>query len=726
MGGMLAALATDTTGQQAPLPQTQAVRLTPDQSAQLRLDGLLDEPVWQQAPPANNFRQQEPREGAPASEQTEVRILYDQTSFYVGVTAHDRSPDAIIARILQRDKLMQASFDGQPEFAGDDAIAILLDPFHDHRNAVVFATNPNGAKFEALLTDEGREFNIDWRGVWRVAAARTPDGWSAELAIPFRTLRFPSAVEETVWGFNVYRVIRRKNEEVLWSSWSRDNEGFARVSRAGHLRGLRDLPRPGMNLELKPFLLTGTTRELEDSDQLDTDAELEIGLDVKYEVSPGLLLDATVNTDFAQVEVDDEQVNLTRFDLFFPEKRDFFLENAGIFEFGFRSFFEPPPFLLFFSRQIGIHEDGEVPVMGGARLTGRVGGQTIGFLDVVTDSAFDQRQTNFAVARLKRDVGSSSYVGAMVTDRRATDSWNTAGGVDWSMWPTAALNVQGFAAATSASGDGGEGVAYRLGLDYQTDRLGVTAGHIGITSDATADAGFNTRTDILRSEVLTRITPRPRVMGLRKLDLFWNAQLITRTDGELQDWAVGPAIAPEWNSGESLVLYYFRGFTRLDESFDIGDDVPVPVGDYDLWQFGWFANTSRNRPVVLNSVGMFQGIYDGNLATVDGTLDVAPNANLALSIGYTHNRVEVSTGEFSADIGRLRLSYAFSTRLIANALLQYNSHENELSANIRVNFIHTPGSDLFLVFNEKRGSDNSLWDPAARAAVLKLTYLGRL
>ncbi len=194
----------------------------------------------------------------------------------------------------------------------------------------------------------------------------------------------------------------------------------------------------------------------------------------------------------------------------------------------------------------------------------------------------------------------------------------------------------------------------------------------------------------------------------------------------MQDWGVGPAIAPEWNSGESLVLFYFRGFTRLDESFDIGDDVPIPIGDYDMWMAGWFGNTSRNRPVVLSSEAFFQGIYDGNVSTLTGTLDVAPNANLALSIGYTHNRVDVPSGEFSADIGRLRLAYAFSTRLTANALIQYNSYDNELSANIRVNFIHTPGSDLFLVLNEERGSENSLWDPGERAAVLKLTYLARL
>ncbi|NIM50896.1 MAG: hydrolase, partial [Gemmatimonadales bacterium] len=334
-------------GQHRDGPSVEAVRLsTVSESASIRVDGSLDEDAWRRAPVATDLRQQEPREGAPATERTEIRLLYDESTLYVGVVAHDTRPDAVIARILQRDRVMQAGFDGRPEFAGDDAVAILLDPFHDHRNAVVFATNPNGAEFDALITDEGREFNIDWRGVWRVAAHRTPEGWSAEFAIPFRTLRFPSGGEGT-WGLNVYRIIRRKNEEVLWSAWSRANEGFARVSRAGHLQGLAELPRSGLNLELKPYGLTGATQESEEPSGIDTEPRFEAGIDVKYEVRPGLLLDLTANTDFAQVEVDDEQVNLTRFSLFFPEKRDFFLENAGIFEFGTRGFFEPPPFLLF-------------------------------------------------------------------------------------------------------------------------------------------------------------------------------------------------------------------------------------------------------------------------------------------------------------------------------------------------------------------------------------------
>ena len=723
-GLALASAAIGAAAQLAPTPDVDALRLPSGAASPLRLDGALDETAWLRAPVASGFRQQEPFEGEPATEITEVRVLFDDATLYVGVMARDRSPEEVIARILQRDRIMELGFQDNPEFASDDAVVIVLDPFHDHRNAVVLGTNPNGAEFDALITDEGREFNIDWRGVWEVAARRTPEGWSAEFAIPFRTLRYPEASDEP-WGFNIYRVIRRKNEQVLWSSWSRSSEGFTRVSRAGHIHGLTDLPRAGLNLEVKPYALGGSTQELDASDRLDADAELDIGVDAKYELRPGLVLDATFNTDFAQVEVDDQQVNLTRFSLFFPEKRDFFLENGGIFEMGVREAFEPPPFLLFFSRQIGIGEDGPIPVLGGLRLTGRAGAQTLGVLNVVTDEALGEPRENHAVARVKRDVGGSSYVGAMFTDRRSAGHWNSTGGVDWSLWPTSALNLQGFVAQTATSGAGGDGAAYRLGLEYERDRFGVSAAHLGIAPDATADLGFITRTDIQRSDAFVRYTPRPRVLGLRKLDFFWRNNLVLSFDGALRDWETGLAISPEWTTGDSFGLFVFRGFSRLDEAFDIGDDVTVPAGDYDANQIGWFGNTSRNRSIRLNSMAFFQNYFDGHIRTIRGDVTASPTVNITITVGFTNNKVDVPAGRFTANLARLRLAYAFSTRLIADWLMQYNQRDGDLSINGRINFIRSPGSELFLVINEERGSATSTWDVNTRAAVVKLTYLVR-
>jgi hypothetical protein len=389
----------------APAPDTatavvHAARLP--EATFLRIDGRMDEAAWNLAEPVSGFRQREPREGEPATENTEVRILYGTEALVVGVLALDSEPDKAIGRILQRDKIIAQGFDNEYEFGGDDAVALLLDPFLDRRNAFIFATNPNGAEFDALVTDENPSWNMDWRGIWKVAACRNERGWSAEFEIPFRTLRYPETDgAEKPWGFNVLRLIRRRNEQTLWTGWTRAGGGFHRVSRAGLIQGLSNLPRSGVNVEIKPVGLVGASRE----GGAGTDLLTHAGLDMKWEVRPGLVLDATLHPDFAQVESDDEQVNLTRFDLFYPEKRDFFLENAGIFEFGTKGFFEPPPFLLFMSRSIGIKDEEEIPLFGGVRLSGRAGRQTVGFLDVASNRTSTDPRTNHSVFRYKRDVG---------------------------------------------------------------------------------------------------------------------------------------------------------------------------------------------------------------------------------------------------------------------------------------------------------------------------------
>lgn len=729
LGLAAAAMPCPTTAQAYDPPSTRAVRLADGHA--IALDGRLDEAAWSAAPVADAFRQHEPHVGEPATNATEVHVVYDAHTLYVGIRATQSEP--VIGRILQRDRLLTAGFDGRPAFAGDDAVVLLLDTFHDHRNAFIFATNPNGAEFDGLLTDEGREFNIDWRGVWEVRAARTADGWSAEFAIPFRTLRFPTDADGAPWGLNIARVVRGSNEQTLWSSWLRENEGMARISRAGHLEGLSELPRSGLNLEVKPYGLAEATQEADTllgtpaDPGFRRDNQLNAGLDAKWEVRPGLTLDLTYNTDFAQVEVDDEQVNLTRFDLFFPEKRDFFLENSGIFEFGFRGFMEPPPFLLFFSRQIGINEDeGEVPVIGGGRLTGRLGGQTVGFLDVVTDAAYGEPRTNFAVARLKRDVGQAGFIGAMVTDRRNDATWNTTGGVDASFW-LGSINAQAFYARTATAGPGGDDQAWRFALDYTGDRYGFTLNHMGVGPEAQADAGFVTRQDMLRTDLFSRVTPRPRMLGLRKIDLYLGGNVITDMAGNVEDINFGPVISPEWNSGESFSLFMSSGRTAFDEDFELGDLV-VPAGDYSTVYVGWFASTNPGAPLVLGSNGNYQKIYGGTIQSYGGTLTLAPDPHITATLGYTRNHVDLgpAVGSFDADLASLRLALSFSTRAFLSALVQYNQLDNQVSANVRFNLIHAPGSDLFLVINERRGSEFGLWEEADRGVALKVTWLRRL
>jgi hypothetical protein len=388
----------------SPRPQLKASAIADP----LTVDGLLDDEAWQQADVADGFVQREPNPGEPASERTEVRVAYTSSMLYVGIRALASEPDQIVGEEMQRDGALFR----------DDSVLVLLDTFNDNRNSYFFEVNPNGAFTDALVTDEGRDFNVQWDAVWQAVARRTEEGWSAELEIPFATLRFDPG--QDTWGLNVRRLIRHKNEEVFWAPVPLQANLF-RVSLSGDLTGIRG-PEPGLNLRVKPFAVGAASRFQQASAGALSDEDGDLGLDVKWGLTRRMTLDLTYNTDFAEAEVDDQQINLTRFSLFFPEKRDFFLENAGLFEFGFN----PPgtPYLTpFFSRRIGISPLGTVvPIDWGARLTGRAGPWSVGLLDAQTDSFElgrfgDQPEDNWGALRLKRNLGRRSNIGLIATRR---------------------------------------------------------------------------------------------------------------------------------------------------------------------------------------------------------------------------------------------------------------------------------------------------------------------
>jgi len=698
------------------------------EGAAIRLDGALDEPAWQEGDVASGFRQQEPDEGAPASESTRIRVLYDHENLYIGVWAFDSRPDRIIARQLERDAQLGLSRFGPS--GGDDAIQLILDTFHDRRNAYYFATNPRGVQVDGLITDESDEADLDWDGVWDVRARVTNDGWTAEFVIPLRTLRFPAKAGQQTWGFNVQRVVARKNEQSLWTAWSRENEGLNRVSRAGVLSGLDSLTR-GLDFSLKPYVLTSVGQDYVERPSGSADFEPDVGFDAKLGLASGLVLDFTVNTDFAQVEADEEQIDLSRFSLFFPEKREFFLENAGIFEFGGPQFYGPPALLLFFSRRIGLHQTGfaqaqTVPIIAGARLTGRAGGQTIGLLNVTTgeEESADAPLTNYAVARLKRDVGQRSYVGALATHRlEEGGADNVVAGIDWNFWLSGPMVLEGFYTRTWDSGPGGEDDAWQLTLDYTGDWIGWQINHLEIGEGLEPGMGFVLRRDIARSSGSLRFTPRPPIRGLRKIDIRNNFEYVVNADSRQvldRGWEI--SVTPELDSGDEADFELGYQFQRLDEAFELTPGVTVPAGDYEDWRFEGRINTSGTRPLAAEVFGSVQGFWGGDRWELGGEISFN-SPHIGLDLGYTHNDIDVPGGAFTTDLVQGRLKLAVNTRLFGNALLQYNSQTGVFSANLRVDFIHRPGSDLFIVFNERRDVEGGHWNPESRAFIVKLTYL---
>jgi hypothetical protein len=706
-------------------PSLRAQRVGPDVA--IRLDGNLEEPIWQRADSAFGFRQREPSEGTAASELTSVRVLYDDEYLYVGVWAYDSDPSRIVSRQLERDAPLGLSRFGPA--GADDAIEIILDTFHDQRNAYYFATNPNGVQVDGYITDESESPDINWDAVWDVRARRTTFGWTAEFAIPMRSLRFRSAAEQT-WGFNVQRVVVRKTEQNLWTAWSRDNEGLHRISRAGLLTGLDSLTSR-VSAYVKPYILA----EAEQNYILRPNGSIlfdpKAGADAKIGLKSGLNIDLTVNTDFAQVEADDEQIDLSRFNLFFPEKREFFLENAGIFEFGAPQFFGPPLMLLFFSRRIGLKRTGfagalPVPMLAGGRLTGRVGGQTVGFLDVVTgrDDVLNAPLTNFAVARVKRDWGRAGYVGGIVTHRyEEMGVSNLAAGIDWARWLSQPLVFEGFFSGTVDSRPVGNAIAWQLKLDYTGDWIGWLVEHTEIGPNFRPEVGFVMRGDMARTNAGMRLTPRPRIPGLRKIDIFNQFQyIVSQKTREIQDRLWEISFMPQLDSGDQGRAAFQYLFQRLVDPFELTPGVIVPPGDYTDLSLDLSLQSARNRAVAGELSGGFGRFWSGTRWSAAASA-IYNSPHVGIELAYAHNDVDVPGGAFTTDLFQTRIKLAVNTRLFGAALLQYNSQTESFSANLRIDWIHRPGSDLFIVFNERRGVDGRLWEPGARAFIVKLTYL---
>lgn len=681
-------------------------------SERIVLDGILNEAVWKDVPAASGFTQREPRAGEPATEATEVRVAYTPSTLYIGIRALDSEPRAVVARAMQRDA----------DVTEDDSVSIVLDTFDDGKNGYFFATNANGVRTDALMSDDGDDFNIEWNGVWNVKARRTEEGWTAEMEIPFSTLRF--SPEKDAWGMNVRRLVRRKGEEAYWAPLPLEAD-ITRMSRAGRLTGLEGLS-PGLNLRVKPFA-AASGRESPAKGRGDgVQTENDNGVDVKWGLGRGLSLDLTVNTDFAESEADEQQVNLSRFSLFLPERREFFLENAGLFEFGPRAVFGAPVLRPFFSRRVGLTEDGRaVPIEWGTRLTGRTGPWSLGLLEARTGSPEDgSAADDWGVLRLKRRVGERLSVGLLSTRHAVDGNENRVYGMDADWNPTARLKVRSFWARSDDTEDG-TGRTGGLGALYRGPawRWSLDAAEIGERFDP--EAGFLLRRGVRRYAGSLTFVPRPEIPHIRNLFFEGRSEAYTGLDGRL-DWM--------WNgfdlfsfrtkSDDVVSLFADARYERLDEPFEIRPGVFIPAAEHRFGDLGLWGATNASRAVSASAWIQKGSFYDGTRLAHGMSLGLRPGRHFRSESSWDRHHVELPGGAFDTNLFRERLTLALTPDLSAAAFAQWSDTADLLSMNLRLNWSYKPGSDVFLVFNET-------WDAPAfgrrterdRQAILKLTWL---
>ena len=702
------------------LYQIGAVRV--DQAPEL--DGVMDDAVWESAVVVEDFVQQEPEEGAPASERTEVRIANDGKNLYLGVRAFDGDPAAIVATEMRRDS---------DRILEEDNFQVILDTFMDSRSGYMFVISPLGAKLDQQVFEEGEgggrgisNVNRDWDGVWDVAATLTADGWVAEIAIPMITLRFPEAPVQD-WGVNFMRNIARKNEQAFWAPIPKAY-GLTRVSLAGSLKELTSLSQ-GRALRIKPFVVGGGRRVLS-SGVADNTVQRDMGLDLKYGLTAGLNLDLTFNTDFAQAEVDDERVNLTRFPLFFPEKRDFFLENAGQFTVGTAAS-NISLGDLFFSRRIGLTRDGEhVPILTGARLTGKAGRNNVAVMDVQTDAAFGLPGENFLVARYSRDVLSRSKVGALVINKQANSggSFNRTFASDMTLALHPSFSVNGFLARTVTPDASGEEMAGHFRAAWLDRAWNIYAEYTDFQDNFNPEVGFVPRIGIRTSKFHVERNPRPNRFGIRVLRPMVNITYTTDQSSRLVSRRMHYMLGTQFENGAALTFMHNVYFERLDEPYRVRGDVVVPPGGYDFSDWSLQFSTNPSRRVYSGVTFVPQTFYDGERTDLDVQLGVRVNSRLAAEASYSRNDVDMPTrngvdGNFEIEVGALRIDYALSPNASLRTLTQYNSASHQWSTSARFRFTYRPGSDFYIVYDEVRRDAPTLPEFRDRQLILKLSHL---
>jgi len=706
----------------------------------LTVDGKLDESVYRDNLPVDGFIQTVPANGQPVSEKTEAWVMYDDAYIYICARLYDSAPpDKWIANELRRDT---------NQLRQNDMFGVMLDTFHDRRNGYNFYTNPIGGFTDQLITDEGNP-NADWNPVWKVHEGRFEGGWTTEMAIPFKSIRYVSGPGQ-VWGIQMRRSIRRKNEWAHLTALPAANGGpnsVFRISQAATLVGL-DLPDQSANIQLKPYASTNTTTDLLRRPPVSNDTTLGWGGDLKYGITANLTADVTVRTDFAQVEVDEQQLNLTRFPLQFPEKRDFFLEGRGTFDFGraagaggigglgFGSGGNSQPSVsapqLFYSRRIGLNNGRVIPIDVGGRLTGKAGKFSVGALNLQTadEDISKTPQTNFTVLRIRRDILRRSVIGAMVTNRSQSTvvpgASNLAYGVDGNFSFLDDLTMGGYVAQSDTDGRTTDNQSYTARFDYAPDKYGFRADYLKVGANYLPEVGFVNRTNFSRSFASARFSPRPRgSKHVRKYTTEGTFEYLESGAGYLETRNAAARFMVEFQNSDQFSVVTTDRYERLVQPFTVSPGHPIPRGAYSfndaIVTYGFGQQRRMSGSLALQAGGFYDGTITG---LTYSTGRVAILKQWSLEPSFTVNRIELSSGPFTSQVYRARTDYGFSPRRFISALVQYSSADRVFSSNLRYRWEYSPGSELFVVYTDERDTTAAGY-PALRnrAFVIKATRL---
>ncbi len=705
-----------------------AVKLT----APLRVDGQLDEALYSSYQPLTDFIQLEPAHGERATEKSEVWMAFDTEHVYIGFRAWESQPERLVANEMRRD----ANSIWQSE-----SLSFALDTFYDRRNSLNFYLNVVGGRMDGQVTNEGN-WSSDWNPVWDFAVRRTADGWTGEAAIPFKSIRY-QAGREQVWGLQIRRVNRWKNEQSYLTALPQGNAGNAlfRMSQAATLVGI-EAPASGLALDIKPYVTSGLSTDATARPQVRNDFAKDFGLDVKYGLTRSLAADFTYNTDFAQVEADEQQVNLTRFSLFFPEKREFFLENAGIFSFGgtggFGNFAQDAP-TLFYSRRIGLEAGRIVPIEAGGRLSGRAGKYAVGLINIQTDDVARAGipATNFSVARVRRDILRRSAIGAMATRRSAISGTGPstapgAGesyGVDGAFAFFTNLNINAYWAKTVTPGVHSEDTSYRGNLNFNGDRYGLQLEHLAIGAHFTPEIGFVRRDDFVKSRVNARFSPRPmqRFRAVRKFSYSGQVEYWENGAGSKEQREVSADFQIEFQNSDRFELGQSDLWEFVPGPFAIARGVTIPTGGYDQRTFRSAYQLGQQRMTSGTAYVEYGAFYGGTRAAdgyTSGRMNLSPHFSVEPRL--TVDRVRLPFGDFTSTLLSSRVTWTVTPMMFVSGLLQYNSSNNSFGTNLRLRWEYHPGSELFLVYNDGRDTSvRGMPQLQNRALIFKINRLLR-